>query len=131
MKTAEKTIKSEISLKFSVTKHRIWGTNDEKDEEESKKKNLCFSSANQIDSVRLSLKSRRRVIAVPHPLGVVDTDHRRLSRKNQIRKTHQLPITKTLICEKLRPSFKKFSELQYPKAEGLMFKLGFGKKKIF
>lgn len=45
------------------------------------KPNLSFSTANEIDSVCLSLKSRRSVITVTHPFRIVDTDHRCLLKK--------------------------------------------------
>ena len=43
---------------------------------------LSFSSAYEIDSVGLGLVSTGRVVPIPHPLRVVDADHRGLQKSN-------------------------------------------------
>lgn len=42
---------------------------------------LSFSTADEIDGIGLGLESGGRVVTIPHPLRIVDADHRSLSTK--------------------------------------------------
>lgn len=44
---------------------------------------LGLGAADEIDGVGLGLEPGRGVVAVPHPLRVVDADHRRLEKTNE------------------------------------------------